>query len=76
MLLADELVSGEKIGTKDPGQNEEGFKHLCEERDEEKAAKELLERVQERRLQMEDEMWQELDNYIFSWEPGRGDLDL
>ena len=32
-----------------------------------KAAKRLLEEVQERRLQMEDEMWQELENYVASW---------
>ena len=40
-------------------------------RDEEKVAKELLEEVLERKLQMEDVMWQVLDNYIFSWEPGK-----
>ena len=44
-----------------------GLKHL----DEEKAANELLGEVQERRLQLEDEMWQELDNHIFTWEPGK-----
>ena len=48
-----------------------GSKHLRKERDEEKAAKALLEEVQERRLQIEDEMWLVLDNYLFSWEPGK-----
>ena len=41
-----------------------GEKHLRKVMDEEKAAKELLEDVQERTLQLEDEMWQELDNCI------------
>ena len=48
-----------------------GWKHFREVRDDEKAATELLDEVQERKLQLEDELWQELDNYIFTWEPGK-----
>ena len=38
---------------------------------EEEAAKELLESVQERKQQVEEELWREVDEYIFSWEPGK-----
>ena len=31
-------------------------------------AKELLEEVQKRRLQLENEMWKKVDDYIFTWE--------
>ena len=71
ILMADELVSGEKLDEQTRAIMKKGLKHIRRVRDEEKAAKELLEEVQERRLQMEDEIWQELDNYIFSWEPGK-----
>ena len=55
----DDLVSSEKLDAKDQGQ------------DEEKASKELLAEVQKRKNQLEDEMWQELDKYIFTWEAGK-----
>ena len=40
-----------------------------EEEEEEEPAKELLEAVQDRKQQLEDELWKEVDDYIFSWEP-------
>ena len=57
MLMADELV----------GVNcSKGSIHLRRVRDEEKTAKELLQEAQEGRLQLEDEMWLELEGYIAS----------
>ena len=69
MVMADELDSGEKLDEQTGAKMKKGLKHLRKVRDEGKAVKELLEEVQERRLHMEDEMWQELDKNIFSWEP-------
>ena len=39
------------------------------EKEEEKELLELQEAVQERKQQLEGELWEELDDYIFSWEP-------
>ena len=64
MILAHEMVSSEKLDEQTRAIMKKGEKHLRKVRDEEKAAKELLEEVQERTLQLEDEMWEELDNYI------------
>ena len=41
------------------------------------AANELLEAVPDRKQQLENEIWKEMDDYIFSWEPEKriGDPD-
>ena len=44
-----------------------GFKHLQRVRDEEKAAQELQVEVQERKQQLEDDLWKEVDDCIFLW---------
>ena len=38
-------------------------------REEEEVAKELQEAVRDRKEQWEDEVWKEMEDYIFSWEP-------
>ena len=68
MVMVDELISTEKLDEQTRAIMKKGLKHLRKVRDEEKAAQELLEEVQERRLQLENEMWKEVDDYIFTWE--------
>ena len=43
------------------------MEHIRKVMDEEKAAEELLEEVQDRKHQLEDEVRKEVDDYIFSW---------
>ena len=38
---------------------------------EEEATKEIMEEVQDRKQQLEDEVWKEVEEYIFSWEQER-----
>ena len=49
-----------------------GLKRLRKIREEE-AAKELLEEVQDQKQQLEDEVWREMEDYIFPWESEGGD---
>ena len=72
MFMVDEWVSGENLDEQTRAILKKGVKYLRKVRDEEKAAKEVLEEVQERRLQMEDEIWREQDTFNFSWESGKG----
>ena len=54
-VMADAIGLWLKLDEKTRAMMKKGSKHLRHERDEEQAAK-LLEEVQERRLQLEDEM--------------------
>ena len=45
-----------------------GLKRIRKIREEEETRKELLEDVQDRKKQQEDDMWKELQDHMTSWE--------
>ena len=69
LVMEEELVSMGKTDEHTRATMKRGLKQISKLREEEEeAAKELLDEVQDRKQQLEDEVWKEMADYIFSWE--------
>ena len=66
MVMADELVGVETSDEQTRATIKKGLKHLREVMVKEKAAQELSVEVHERKQQLEDDLLNEVDDYIYS----------
>ena len=72
LVIADEFKTTRKADENTTAIIMRGLKRLRGiKEEEEEAAKELLEEVQDRKQQLEDEVWKEIEEYIISWEKER-----
>ena len=71
LVVLGEIASSRKVDDHTRAITKKGLEQLREVKDEEKAAKELQEEVQERMQQLEGEFVKKIEDYIVSWDPER-----